>query len=135
MGYRSDVLLAVAFETEEQLNDVWAIYCMNPKVQEHDIAKHWEKKKTDGDYPVLWYYANDVKWYDGYEDVMAFEALFDLVEAFKNARGGFFNYAWLKIRLGEEDDDNERNDRHSKEELGEYLYECANLRRAIEHSF
>jgi len=132
MGYYSDVLLAVAFETKEQLEEVWAVYCLNPTVQEHDLAKHWEKK-LDGDYPVLWYYANGVKWYDSYEDVMAFEELFTLAETFGEERE--FGYAWVKLRIGEEDDDTERRSNQSKDELISYLYDCANISRAIEHSF
>jgi hypothetical protein len=29
MGYRSDVLIAVAFENSEHRDEVWAIYCMD----------------------------------------------------------------------------------------------------------
>jgi hypothetical protein len=134
MGYRSDVLLAVAFETKEQLEEVWAVYCLNPKVQEHNLAEAWEKK-LDGDYPVLWYYANDVKWYDSYEDVMAVEAIFTLAETFKTERGDAFDYAWVKLRIGEEDGDTERRYNFSNDALSVYLYECASVRRAIEHSF
>jgi hypothetical protein len=134
MGYYSDVLLAVAFDTKEQLEEVLAVYCLNPKVQEHDLAKYWEKK-LDGDYPVLWYYNNGIKWYESYEDVQALEELFTLAETFEEERKLAFNYAWVKLRIGEEDDDTERRSGFSKDELIEYLYDVTRITRAIEHSF
>jgi len=38
MGYRSDVLLAVAFSNEEHRDEVWAAYCLDPRVQKHDLT-------------------------------------------------------------------------------------------------
>jgi hypothetical protein len=29
MGYRSDVIIAYVFKTKEQLDEVWAVYCMD----------------------------------------------------------------------------------------------------------
>lgn len=134
MGYRSDVLLAVAFDTKEQLDEVWAVYCLNPKVQENDIAKDW-KMRLDGDYPVLWFFEESVKWYDSYDHVQAFEALFTLAEIFEAERKLAFNYAWVKLRIGEEDDDTERRSGSSKDELIEYLYDVVRVNRYIEHDF
>jgi hypothetical protein len=132
MGYYSEVLLAVAFETKEQLEEVWAVYCLNPKVQEHDLAKHW-KKKLDGAYPVLWYHLDSGKWYDSYEDVQAFEALFTLAETFGEERE--FGYAWINFRIGEEDDDTERKANDNCDPIRDDLYDYATIRRSIDHAF
>jgi hypothetical protein len=56
MGYRSDVIIAVAFKDKAHRDEVWAVYCMDPRVQKHGLTTAW-KTYDKGDYPVLWYQA------------------------------------------------------------------------------
>ena len=131
MGYRSEVLLAVAFETKEQLEEVWAVYCLHKFVQEHDIAKQWTR--TDEVYPTLWVSVENVKWYESYEDVQAFEHMKDLADTFAVERD--FAFAWLKYRIGEDINDIEVVDDGNHDDLRDYLYDRAHLRREIIHEF
>jgi hypothetical protein len=85
MGYRSDILLAIVFKTKEHRDEVWAIYCMDPLVQKHDVASQWTPH--DGDFFSLWFEGNDLKWYESYEDVQAFEHLQTVAAQFA---AGFF---------------------------------------------
>jgi len=61
MGYRSDVVLAVAFETPEQMDEVLAIYAMDPLVQKHNIMEDWIIQRDPS--PIMAYLAEGVKWY------------------------------------------------------------------------
>lgn len=134
MGYRSEVLLAIAFETKEQMEEVWAIYCMDPKVQATDVAKDW-RRDTEGHYPTLAYYTDYSKWYESFEDVQAFEYMQTLAETFVESRK--FNYAWIKYRIGEETNDVEVEECASDagDQLSDYLSDRAGVVRHIEHSF
>ena len=134
MGYRSEVLLAIAFENTEQMEEVWAIYCLDPKVQATDVSNHWSRN-TEGKYPTMAYYTDYAKWYDDYEDVQAFEHMRTVAETFVESRK--FNYAWIKYRIGEENNDIEVEELASDagDSLSEYLWERAAIVRHIEHSF
>ena len=68
MGYRSEVVLAVAFKTQEQMEEVLAAYAMNPLVQKHNIMQGWRMDKR---HPRMVYFADNVKWYPEFEDVQA----------------------------------------------------------------
>ena len=134
MGYISEVLLTIAFETIEQMEEVWAIYCIDPKVQATDVAKEW-RRDTEGKYPTLAYYTEGSKWYESYPDVQAFEYMQTLAETFVESRK--FKYAWIKFRIGEETNDIEVDECASDagDPLSEYLWERACIVRHIEHSF
>jgi hypothetical protein len=131
MGYTSQVLLAVAFETKEQLEEVWAVYCLHPFVQGYDLAKHWTR--TDTVHPTLWLSMDNVKWYESYEDVQGFKHLDAVARTFATERD--FSYAWLKYRIGEDDADIEVVDSGNHDDLRDYLYDNAGIRREIIHGF
>lgn len=138
MGYTSDALLAVAFETKEQLEEVWAIYCLHKFVQEHDLAKAWTRTDkawthTDTVYPTLWVSVQNVKWYESYEDVQGFEHMHTVAQTFADERD--FKYAWIKYRVGEDINDIEVVDDANSEDLREYLYDHSYIRREIIHEF
>ena len=103
MGYRSNVAIAVAFRTREQMEEVLAVYRMHPKVQEHNVMDQWKinTDMIDGDPPYMLFQGNDVKWY--YEDMRAFEHILVVCNNFADERG--FDYAYRLVRIGETEDD------------------------------
>lgn len=102
MGYRSDVAIAVAFNTREQMEEVLAVYRIDPRVQKHNVMKEW-KLCPDHEPPYMVYAQNAVKWYDSYEDVKAFEHIINVCESFAAVRG--FEYLYRLVRIGEEQSD------------------------------
>ena len=136
MGYRSDILIAVAFKTKTQFDEVWAVYCMDPMVQKHNLAEQWTRSDEDEHTPVIFYYEEGIKWYENYDDVKGIERMLTLVEEFYENRK--LPFAWLKYRVGEDLKDTEVeeycSDSDGTDLLGE-LWKRANIERRIEHSF
>ncbi len=115
MGYRSDVAIAVAFRTREQMEEVLAVYRMHPKVQEHNVMDQWKinTDMIDGDPPYMLFQGEHVKWYsDSYEDVQAFEHINVVCNEFADARG--FGFAFRLVRIGEDDSDIVVDDDYSR---------------------
>jgi len=104
MGYRSDVHIAVAFDSKENMDEVIAAYALNINVEKHNLVNDWVIKDDN----ILYFHADSVKWYDNYEWVQGYEYMFELAEKFFESRG--FSSAYRLLRVGEEDDDVE--DRH-----------------------
>ena len=102
MGYRSDVVIAVAFAEKQHLDEVMAVYALNMYVQKHDLLSSWEIGEYD-DAWVAMYTCEVVKWYDTYEDVTGFNALTKLAKKFWEERS--IPYAYRFVRIGEEDAD------------------------------
>lgn len=102
MGYRSDVVLAVAFETPEQMEEVLAVYAMDPLVQKHNIMQEW---RMDDCHPRMVYFAESVKWYPEFEDVQAVHNIETVAGEFASKRG--FDYGVYYLRFGEDADDKE----------------------------
>jgi hypothetical protein len=134
MGYGSDVLLAVAFDSKEERDEVWAVYCMNPNVQQHGLAEAWQNHDRDECF-MLWHQAMDVKWYESFEDVQGLEHMLELVEKFGAERG--FNYAGCKLRLGESMDDTEIYEMCSDDgsHLQQTLWDMCGIERRIINNF
>ncbi len=135
MGYRSDIAIAFAFKTKEQIEELMAIYRMNEKVQKYECEKHWNIHDW-GESWGLTLTINNVKWYDAYEDVQAFEYMHDLVLEFYANREGF-RYAYRMILIGEEDKDIVVVNSYSPDdyELHDQLLDRMNLSRLIETNF
>lgn len=135
MGYKSDVAIAYAFKHKEQIDEVLAIYRMNPLVQRHDLEKEWQVHDWNGKWGLT-YAANDVKWYDSYEDVQGFEHMLKVVQDFAAERDPFI-YAYRKIRIGEneQDIDCSSDDNDPDHELIDELYDRVGLRREIVTNF
>jgi hypothetical protein len=133
MGYRSDVLLAIVFKTKEQRDEVWAVYVLDKRVQEYGLANEW-RTCDNYEYPMLYLEQEHSKWYESFEDVQGFEHLQSVAQDFADLRD--FEYAWLKLRIGEETNDIEEEyitedpDGH----LQEQLYNTVNVERSITHS-
>ena len=132
MGYRSDVLIAVAFSTKEHRDEVWAVYCMDPRVKEHNLAGAW-KNHDGGEYPVLWYQEDDVKWYESFDDVQGVTHLIDVASDFAQERG--LHYASIMLRIGEEMTDIENVERHADGNMMSFLWQLCDVERTIVHNF
>jgi hypothetical protein len=134
MGYRSDVIIAVAFKDKAHRDEVWAVYCMDPRVQKHNLTGAW-KNHDEGDYPVLWYQGNYVKWYDSYEDVQGIEHLIEVASNFAQERG--YHYGSIYYRVGEEMTDMESAERAADPDGGmmSMLYDLCGIERRVYHHF
>lgn len=148
MGYRSDVVIAFAFKTKAQIDEVLAIYRMHPLVQKHDLAKEWQVREW-GDCWGLTYQAEGIKWYPNYEDVQGFKHMRKVVQTFAEERVDvgmldedgkqqlvcMFPYAFRTLRIGEDDKDVENNEDRNDGNLEGVLWDRINLRREIETNF
>ena len=102
MGYRSDVVIAVAMGSEKDMRELMSVYALNMYVQKENLIPEW----SIGTYEDAWvamYTAEHVKWYRSYDDVKGFEALPKLAETFWEKRN--MPYAYRFIRIGEEYED------------------------------
>lgn len=136
MGYYSDVVIAFAFNSKEQIDEVMAIYRMHKSVQEHDLVKEWEVHDWNGVWGLT-YKTVSAKWYDDYEDVQGFEHMENVVVDFAENRRGF-EYAFRKIRVGEEYKDIEEDSHNNGPDsstLQDELWDRIGLRRDIETTF
>jgi len=148
MGYRSDILLAVTLRNPAQCDELMAVYAMDPLVQKHSVAEKWKKHVYD-DHVALVYQGTDLKWYESYEEVQAFEHLLALAMTFGEERGfdlpndveapqvpePVFPYATAHIRIGEESEDNVMEYTENDDFLVEILYCKAGIRREILSDF
>ena len=126
MGYRSDVVLAVAFETPEQMEEVLAVYAMDPLVQKHDIMQEW---RMDDCHPRMAYFAENIKWYPEYEDVQAVHNIETVAGEFASKRG--FGYGVYYLRFGEDADDKEEVYSGSDRELAHALSDLVTIYHSI----
>ena len=134
MGYRSDVLIAVAFKDKEQRDEVWAVYCMDQRVQKHNLTAQW-KTYDEGAFPVLYYEDSGVKWYESYGDVSGIEHLIEVASNFAQERG--HPYAAINYRIGEDLNDIETTDRTADPDgaLRDFLWEMCTIERRLVHNF
>jgi hypothetical protein len=122
MGYRSDVAIVFAF-ADTLVRDAFAAHiAADPQLQEFS-----EEFSSVDDYelPAVRFYVTDVKWYESYPDVQAVERLCDKAVDM----GG----AWVKARIGEEDDDTE-TDHNCADQLSDsfHYYDYIRVSRRIE---
>tara|TARA_R110000737_G_scaffold26506_1_gene45249 strand:- start:821 stop:1258 length:438 start_codon:yes stop_codon:yes gene_type:complete len=99
MGYRSDVYIAVAFDSKKRMDEVMAVYALNTDVQKHNLVNDWVIKDDN----ILYFHVDNVKWYDDYEWVQGYKHMFELLKKFYEARG--FSSAYRLVRIGEERED------------------------------
>jgi len=129
MGYRSDVAVAIGFTSREALVAFLTTYRLAADPSTMDQLMEDFRITELGKTLVLHCNYNEIKWYDGYDDVKRVHRL--LSEA--NEAGASTAF----IRIGEEDNDTEsefnENDEHTqlweffgvKRELICLDYECA----------
>ena len=132
MGYRSDVLIAVAFSNKEHRDEVWAVYVMDQRVKDHALAGAW-KNCDKGEYPVLYYEADYVKYYESYEDVQGIEHMIEVASNFAQERG--LHYASIMLRVGEDINDIEHNNRQTDNDMAAFLLDMCSVQRSIGHNF
>jgi hypothetical protein len=140
MGYRSDVVIGFAFKAKAQIDELMAVYRMDPRVQHNDLESAW--KISERDNAVFLYYAADyVKWYESFDDVQGLEYMRTLVNTFDEERGRgegdlpLFPFAFRFIRIGEEDPDVETDASDNDMDLMEELWERMTLSREINTDF
>ena len=119
MGYRSDGIIVVAFESLEDMREVLAVYRLDPRVQK--LNPFQRDIDDDGDNDGNWTFHDWAldeattcfimrldfygwKWYDDYEDIQAYQHITTVCQQFANERENFA-YAYRFVRGGEEHDD------------------------------
>lgn len=135
MGYRSDVLVAVAFRDAAHRDEVWAVYCINPTVVENKLARRW-KPFDKGKYPALWFHDEGVKWYDSYDFVQGINHMTDLVLEFYKERD--IPYACIRYRIGEDLSDIETVELYPDDapiDMYLMLWGRCGISRRLEHNF
>ena len=135
MGYRSDGIIAVAFESLEEMREVLAVYRLDPRVQKHNPFQ----KDIDDDSDYYWtFHTYDLdsdttcylmrldfygwKWYADYEDVQSYQHIFTVCKQFARERENF-TYAYRFVRGGEEHDDYDEECYGSETYLSQMLVE------------
>jgi hypothetical protein len=122
MGYRSDVAIVFAF-ADTLVRDAFAAQI----AADHKLQEFSEEFSSVDDYelPAVRFYATDVKWYPSYADVQAVESLCEQAMDI----GG----AWVKVRIGEEDEDTE-TDNNCSDQLNDkfHYYDYVRVSRRIE---
>jgi hypothetical protein len=141
MGYRSDVVIGFAFKDKAQIDEVMAVYRMDPRVQKNDLESAWKISEHEGGAVFLYYAADYVKWYENFDDVQGLEYMRTLVNSFDEERGRgegdlpLFPFAYRFIRIGEEDPDVETDASDNDMDLMEELWERMTLSREINTNF
>ena len=115
MGYRSEVYIGVAFQSEADLKEVLAVYALDSRVQQYNIVPDWEGKEDN----ILFYSCEDIKWYDSYGEVQGYEYLLTLVDKFNAERNMEVEYRF--IRLGEDHNDIEVREEYTDGKLWEAM--------------
>ena len=130
MGYRSDVYIAVAFASEEDMKEVLAVYTIDPRVQKYNLLQGWEVTEDN----ILYYHNDYVKWYSDYDDVEGIEHMLRLADKFHEERD--MPIAYRFIRLGEEDTDIEDRYEHGGDNgsLIDKLFDGMTVIRQVEIS-
>ena len=135
MGYRSDGIIAVAFESMEEMREVLAVYRVDPRVQKHNPFQ----KDIDDDSDYYWTFHtyeldSDTtcylmrldfygwKWYADYEDVQSYQHIFTVCKQFARERENF-TYAYRFVRGGEDHDDYDEECYGSESYLSQMLVE------------
>ena len=127
MGYRSDVAYVIKFnDIETRDNFVTLMLAKNDKWITQAIEECEYRYQDD---PVITFEAQDVKWYESYDDVKAHHALMrEAVEIYGEEKGGRFRF----IAVGE--DGAEQFDEDDGEgDLYEYITTVHELRTDFPH--
>lgn len=112
MGYRSQVAYVIRFETVDQ-RDTFV------ELVKHRNEKNWsqaiEECEVRYKQPLITFEADDVKWYESFEDVQAHHAILDwAVELYKDA-------GYRIVQVGE-DGAEQINEGGNSDDLWDYIY-------------
>jgi hypothetical protein len=117
MGYRSEVSYIIRFEKPEEREAFIGVQLVKKDTHTTDALK--ELAIVEGADPVIFFHADDVKWYDGYPDVKAhMDLIDDAVDKYKADA--------LFLRCGEDADD---LDEEAYGEDGVDLYDYISVNR------
>lgn len=133
MGYRSDVLIAAAFATKRDMDEVLAAFRLHPHVQKHKLLDTFtfvEPQDSEGVW-VMYYYSEGVKWYSSYEAVDGYNHLLTLITDFADERDMTCGY--LLLRIGEVPTDIEEAEYENGPtgSVMDTLYDMFSIHRAI----
>ncbi len=124
MGYRSEVLLAIAPEAAHAFMTLTA---QNPAVMQmcHDADQFESGYDQKGDWLIYW---SHIKWYDSYPEVAAIVAFIEALESedltdYGETEEKDWSECFKFIRCGEDMDDNESRG---------YGFENIHMRRSID---
>jgi hypothetical protein len=107
MGYRSEVAYKIMFYEEAQ----WNVFILEAKSKPETRACFEDECLTvDYDKRAIMFYADDVKWYDSYEDVQCHHDLMHLVDEYNDRATSLDKDAgyvggYLFRRIGEAEED------------------------------
>jgi hypothetical protein len=112
MGYRSEVAVVIAFKDTEQREVFLSLQLAKKDEDINDVLKETKKLESN----KLFYYASDVKWYEGYDFVRAMTALYlEAVELYGNDGAGY-----RFTRIGEEVEDIDISEDGEYDDLWDY---------------
>jgi hypothetical protein len=112
MGYRSQVAYVVAFKDGEQRDTFIALQLAKKDDMVNEALKEVNKLESN----KLFYYADDVKWYDSYPIVMAHTNIYwEAVDMFGDDGAGY-----RFTRIGEEVEDIEISEDGDYDDLWDY---------------
>ena len=99
MGYRSQV--KAVFYTEDK--EKWPVLKL---YVEENFPKEWSLERIESrHYYGYVFSAGDVKWYDSYPDVQAFDAFVDAYRNLIDSESSTLSWAYEFIRIGEDTKD------------------------------
>jgi hypothetical protein len=120
MGYRSEVAIVVAFKDTEQRDTFLTLQLAKKDDDINEALKEVKKLESN----KLFFYADSIKWYEGYDFVKAMTAIYlEAVELYGNDGAGY-----RFTRIGEEVEDIDIS------EDGEYddLWDYTSINRSID---
>lgn len=115
MGYRSEVAYVLRFKDKAQRE----LFVSLQRAKANGLINEALNELVEVEDNMLGYHAEYVKWYDSYADVQAHQTLMKDSIALFNEKEDITGYRF--IRLGEESDDNEDEERGNTECLYEYV--------------
>jgi hypothetical protein len=112
MGYRSNVAYVIRFHTTDE-RDVFTELVRHRR--DDALTEAINDCETRYEAPIITYYAEDIKWYEGYEYVEAHKAIMEwAVELYKSA-------GYRIVQVGEDGKEEVCEDGDT-DELHEYIY-------------
>ncbi len=122
MGYRSDVAYVIKFDSIEKRDAfVSLMLAKNEQAVTEALECVAHDNKAD---PIITFYQQGWKWYDGYEDVQAHHRLMeDAAE--------LFGAEWRFVRIGEDANDIDIQDYGHDYDLWEYVDPVTTIRTSF----
>ena len=115
MGYRSDVAYVLRFDNKADMDAFTALQLAKQDEHINDALKELRLIQSTSRARILFFYAENVKWYQGYSDVDSHEVLLkQAIEMFDTAGYRF-------VRIGENYDDVELKDEGDYDHLWDYI--------------